>query len=74
MNGHTTTVVALLERGADVNARDKVSVSYATIQANINELILYLVHCLMPDFIGWPYCTSLLINEWPHSYSGSSTG
>ena len=39
MNGHTATMVVLLERGADINARDKVSESYVTIQANINELI-----------------------------------
>ena len=25
MNGHTATVAALLERGADISARDKVS-------------------------------------------------
>ena len=39
MNGHTATVVALLDKGADIYARDKVSESYVTIQANINELM-----------------------------------
>ena len=50
MNGHTATVVALLERGADINARDIVHVSerYVTIQANINELIhVPTIHRLM---------------------------
>ena len=41
MNGHTATctMVALLDKGADINARDKVSGSYVTIQANLNELL-----------------------------------
>ena len=42
MNGHTATVVALLDKGADINARDRVS---KTIQANINEL--------MPDTLSY---------------------
>ena len=48
MNGHTATVVALLDKGAEINARDKVSASYETIQANFNELIPD-AHGLMPD-------------------------
>ena len=30
MNGHTATVVALLDKGANINASDKVSESYET--------------------------------------------
>ena len=29
---------------------------------------------LMSDDVGWPYCTSPLIKEWAHSYSGTSAG
>ena len=38
MNGHTATVVALLNKGADINAKDKVSGSYVTNQT-YNELL-----------------------------------
>ena len=42
----------------------------------IDSQIIWVHHVMYPmsDDVVWPYCTSPLINEWPHSYCGSSTG
>ena len=42
----------------------------------IDSQIIWVHHVMhvISDDVGWPYCTSPLINEWSHSYSGSSTG
>ena len=67
MNGHTTTVVTLLERGTDINSRDKVSTDcmyicmYVCMQAESSE------HRVSNDVI-WPYCTSPLSSIHDYSY------
>ena len=48
MNGHTATVVALLDKGADINAMDKVSLSCdmymaAFQRASCDQMYMYLI-------------------------------